>query len=472
MNHKLRFAIVSMVGLAACKGSEGGLGPAGPSGPSGPSGIMNPASVSAIVPDSAFLGRTVDVEVSGFNTTWSASTTADFGTGVTVMKTNAASATALVVTISVDPTAALGPRDVKINDGANQETFKGAFTIESPMKLTTQGTQAQGTIILVSGLTSDLTTLFDATSVGGNPLFGIPPSFPNFNFTPVPGAIISVTNVTPLTFDAQVAYDVMATPGPLTLNAKSGPPDSTTTDFTVPNALNMQQRMATPLTSNTTTSITVDKAFASSLHSFAPGGDVHIVDVATRTKSSTASPIFNILPSSGKFQDSISGFATDFTFVTLTADNFYVISLDAAGGLLPYTIRASATAAGSSAMETATAHGTPATAQHIASLPFVLLHGSLHSAAEQDWYSYTATSQDVGKSFHVQTVAPDAQTDTVVDVLDSMSTTLGGPSSDLGTTEDFTSSPITAAGVYYIKVYASVGFSVRHTEYTAIVRLQ
>src|SRR5438034_269885 len=88
-------------GPAGSAGTSGQQGPAGPAGPSGPSGVgVGDPQVSAISPARAFLGRKLEVTVSGVATKWAAATTIDFGTGITVDKVTAPSPDALLVALT------------------------------------------------------------------------------------------------------------------------------------------------------------------------------------------------------------------------------------------------------------------------------------------------------------------------------------------------------------------------------------
>jgi hypothetical protein len=103
------------------------LGCTGAQGPAGPPGTGSP-SVSAVTPPSAFLARTVDLTIAGSGTSWSGTTTVSFANpGVKVNKVTAASASGLLVNVTVAADAAVGATDVTVSDGKTTETYKGAF---------------------------------------------------------------------------------------------------------------------------------------------------------------------------------------------------------------------------------------------------------------------------------------------------------------------------------------------------------
>lgn len=88
---------------------------------------------------------------------------------------------------------------------------------------------------------------------------------------------------------------------------------------------------------------------------------------------------------------------------------------------------------------------------------------SLSSITDEDWLVYPVSAADIGKSVHVVTAPGDSNTDTVVEVFEgtcAAPVSLGGPSSDFFYHEDWTSSPLTQAGLVYVKVsYSSAGYA-------------
>ncbi len=101
----------------------------------------------------------------------------------------------------------------------------------------------------------------------------------------------------------------------------------------------------------------------------------------------------------------------------------------------------------------------------------------MSALTDKDFYKVTVTAANVGKKFHVETHAgPTGSTteaDTVIDVLASDGlTSLGGPGSDFGVSETFTSTAIPAAGDYYIEVYSSVAFAADHPDYEVMISFE
>src|SRR5262249_53898592 len=152
------------------------------------------------------------------------------------------------------------------------------------------------------------------------------------------------------------------------------------------------------------------------------------------------------------------------------AEQYYLVTFDASGASSSrFSLHSSAVAAADDAesepdddMQSAYA-GTP---------PTVIVTASLASETDEDWYSIEVSSDDIGKSVHVTTFGDDALTDTVVDVLDADGYTLGGPSIDRYTHEDFVSEPVYSEGTYYVRVYASPTFDPAHKVYSVAIRLE
>lgn len=474
MSSKLGLLACAIVGaaVAACGGSDGATGPAGPAGSAGPqgsSGTENP-SVSGVTPGKAFLARKLDVTVSGYGTSWSSTTTIDFGAGIKVNSITVASPTALVANITVDKTATPGARDVTVTDGTNKEVYKGAFNLQPPSTVTTQGTLAQGSIVSAHVTDKDLSTPFDTTSTGDG-LF-TPISYTNLNVSGVMGASADVASANFFGLDLTMLVDVTAPTTAQTLTITSGPAGEATDDeFPMPGAIKFAARTPVMLTSGTMANGTIAKPLDSVLYQFTPGASLSIVDIVAASNDVNASPSVALLPKSGKFADLVS-FSAKPTLVTTNADPYYAIYWDNTGTTGAFSVLATSTAA-TGANETEP-NNTFATAQTAASLPFVLQGATLSSATDEDWVKYTAVAGDVGKKFHVQTVPGDKKTDTVVQIFSADGTTsFAGPSADTTYHENLVSGAITTAGVYYIKFSASAqGYSSAHKDYVGIIRLQ
>ena len=483
-----RLVVLGMLGMAgvvgACgSGAQGPTGQAGPAGSNGMdgangeagppgSGSANP-SVSGVTPPKTFLARTVDVSISGYGTSWSSTTKVDFGgADIAVNKITVASPTALVVNISTSSSAALGPRNVTVTDGANTETFKDAFEVLSPVSWTFQGTLAQGTLLLATATVLDITTPLDTTQVPdpSNP-FGTIPG--NVAVTGPAGVTASAISATDFGATFELFVDVPTAAGMADLTLVSGPPGAmTNVSFPAPKSLNLAARTPTALTSGTATTGTTATIYATSLYSFtAPSASLSIVDFSVSTTSSTATPALIVLPSDGKWADQVaagqaSAGPASFTILSTTATPYYGVTFDGSGATGPYSVSATSVAPGATAATTAT-DGTKGTAIVATKVPFVLTGGDLSQGTGNDWVKVTTTTAMT--DIHVQTVG-DPLTDVAVTVYAADGTTVVGTPADPGTNVD-TTFPTTTAGVYYVAFSQGAYYAAPDTTYQAIIRV-
>ncbi len=109
-------------------------------------------------------------------------------------------------------------------------------------------------------------------------------------------------------------------------------------------------------------------------------------------------------------------------------------------------------------------------------LPANITPLKLPNLTDVDWFQFTASAADVGKVVHVITQSPGSPPcDTVVEVFEgatcATSASLGGESDDANYSENWVSTPITAAGPLWVKVsYSTYGFSTPN--YTLVVTLE
>ena len=422
-------------------------------------------SVSGIVPTRAFLGRSLRVLVSGFDTSWTGSTAVSFGAGVTVNSVSAASPTALLADVTVSETAQSGPRDVTVLDGAATEVLAGAFSIASPVTVQAQGTLAQGSILLLTVQNHDFDNPFDDTSPPPGPA---PPTYPNISMTAPAGIRVSVSNVTPFLLRATATVDLDAAPGPIDLKIVSGA--ATQTRFAAPGALALAARSAIPLAIGTPASGTVAAPYASALYSLTLDASLRATDVSAHSVTSGVTPSLAVLPKSGKFSDAIT-VAPAPLLITATVDPYYFVLWDKSGASgYNFTID-SASAALSSGVE-AEPNDDPGHATALPALPAFIAGATLSRAGDTDFYKFTAAAGDAGKRVQVVTLAGDPRTCTQVDVFASDGvTSLGGPMDDFYQ-ENFTSTPI-SAGTIYVMVSAGtfVAWTSSQTHYNLLVRL-
>ncbi len=425
----LAAALAALLAFSCGKGPAGPAGPQGPAGPAGP-GFTGGASISAVSPLDVAVGNTVTVSISGFATNWTNAATVSFGAGTKVTKTVAASATALVATVSVDEMAAPGTRDVTVTEGGSSVSFKGAFTIHHKVEATAEGSPAPGGVVLVRLDSYDPRYPLD--------------NFPSLTFTPspvyqLPGSLSSATEA-----EQVFGIDVFLTDGgtpsgaldaKLTLGSSTDPLD-------FPGLVTVKAPAFDSLSPGTPVSGTLAKPYDSTTYQadFLDGGGQWDVTLTG------ADAQLAVLPSSGRWTSNL--------FIGTGG------GLNAnLGGTFYFTVwntGASSAQFGLSLTQVAPEtepNDTTGTANTLA-LPGSLA-AELGTLTDVDYFKVTAAAGDVGKAFYVTTSAGDPYTDTVVDVLDGQGMSLGGPSSDSGLHEKFTSSPIPAAGDYFVKVYYS-----------------
>ncbi len=463
--------------VAACGGSQGPKGDTGPQGAPGQSSTgTSTASVSGIEPSTGYLQRTAHVTISGYATSWTDSTTVDFGPGVTVSNVHAASPTALVADIAVDKTAALGARDVTVNDKAGKETYAKAFTVAPPATVSIQGSLAQGSIAVVDVLLQDTSTPFDTTSESD--LLSGSTTYTNLAVTAPAGVTASINSASSSRVQILLLTDVDAATATADFDLLSGPAgDPTDDEFFVPGALVVASRTATALGATPATG-TISKPYDSALYSYTPSGSLAIVDLSA---SSGGQPAFALLPKSGHFADMIDYYgsqsAPTTTLLPTNTDPYYLVYWDGTGATGAYTMTATSTAPAAT-HAASTTDNSAATAEVATALPFVLTDGNLTAPTSADWVKVTAAAGDVGKTFHVQTEG-DPLTDVAVTLLESDGTTAidcdgcsPGTPLETGGTVDGTFT-IPAAGSYYVVFAAGqLAFSTTDGTYAGIIRVQ
>ena len=137
---RLRWFAMGAV-LCGCGDSGAGgttIGPAGPVGPAGPegkSGNQAPA-LTLFTPQVAFAGRTVSVQISGGGTAFTGSKVIDFAD--VAINTDSVSALGSVsnlrASVSIGPSAQVGPHDVTVVSGTDVFKLAGGFTVAASLK--------------------------------------------------------------------------------------------------------------------------------------------------------------------------------------------------------------------------------------------------------------------------------------------------------------------------------------------------
>jgi Quinohemoprotein amine dehydrogenase, alpha subunit domain III len=370
------------------------------------------ASISGVIPGEAFVGREAEVVVQGSNTAWSEGVQADFGPGITVNSVSVASPTALLVSITADPGAPLGNRDISVGD----LTFASGFKLVPPIKISVQGLIAQGSISIIRAQNLDFANPFDSSSLDNNLAVA------------GEGSIAQVEVVEPYVLEMILLADVDAAGGPQTLEIFSGPPDKRVSYF-FPGAFDMVERQPMPLSSGQPATNTVDHPFESLLYSIAPGEDLSLVTASTSSTSAEATPQFAILPASGSFVDLID-FDVETTLVT--DELHYLIYWDNEGAS-GYEFDVSA-----------------------ATTPFAV-----------------AVAEGEPNDSRPLTYGDDQLTDTIVTIFrGSVELANSGDSDDFGLLDEVSTGTITQTGAYYVRVEASPFFNPDHSAYGVAVVLE
>jgi RHS repeat-associated protein len=169
--------------------------------------------LTSINPNTGKQGDTLGVTIAGQYTNFSqAATQVDFGAGIIGSAVTVASATSLTIQLAIDPTAAVGTRNVKVTTGTEVVTLNDGFTVQAgtPALLTVSPkTGQQGQQNLSVNLTGQSTHFAQGTTTAS---FGT-------------GIIVaSLTVNSPTTATAVLSIDAAATAGSrdviLTTNAE------------------------------------------------------------------------------------------------------------------------------------------------------------------------------------------------------------------------------------------------------------
>lgn len=448
------FAVSSLVLAAGCSGVDGVDGKDGEDGQS--SGADIAPSVNAVSPNRAFRDRTVEVTISGYATEWTDAATIDFGPGVTVNSKKAASPTALVLEITVASDAEVGTRDVTVTEGGTTTTYTGAFAIASPLELHAQGTAAQGSVLVMTARQLDLSTPFDATTVGDG-LFQ-PISYPNLYVEGGPGTGAIVENASPFSMTFIGLVDVTAPSGPSEWTVESGPVGDVIASS---GALTIAERAPLSLSGNATGR--VKAPFDSVLYKYTATAD-QLLTISVSAADPDAAARFVLLPSSGKMQDML-GFDASISTSARKGESFYVVYFDGAGAA-DYDFALTVDAV--DAVAEVEPNDTCAEAQAIAFAKPVL--ASFKNKTDQDWFKITATAADIGKKIRLVTSPGDPETDTFVELFAADCTTSLG-SADEDYHEDLTGPVLTDAGEYFVKVSPSPRYGTATPNYALTASL-
>jgi hypothetical protein len=428
-------------------------------------GCGTDATVSGVFPAEGFSGRTLRVEISGDATEWSGSPGVNFGQGVTVSNVTVASPTSLFADITIADDATPGTRDVTItNDGTF--TLKSSFMIESPMELVFDGMVAQGGAPYFTINNRDFETPFDLTS--GD----TPSGFANLTLTSPAGTQFVISDSTAYQLKGFALIDADAMPGPLSVSSGTMGHEVA---FNLGANVDITARAPMALTDSATGMLAATGD--SALYSVNVATSPALMRVVATTSDADGQPVTAMLPN-GQWADA-TGAALSVVNATGNVD---VVVFDAgtAGGY-SYTLKSKVEQLTSGA-EATTANDTPAASLNASALPFVQTGGTVSAMADKDVIKIVLSAPAV---VHVAAHSGDDLTDTAVDILANGS---GNPSVltnyttkpvdeagcfplfGLGCGEDVTS-PMLAAGTYFIVISAGGAFDVADNSYTALIYL-
>lgn len=438
-------------GPAGARGAQGEQGTQGEPGMPGTPGLNDP-TINAVNPPIGFLNRNISVTIGGNDTAWGDGTTVDFGAGIQA-KVVSANPGLLLVDLTIDEGAALGPRDVIVSGGADGAmlTLKGVFQVAAPIEVgDIQGTLAQGSIFVARAKQKDISTPFDTSGSGKN-----------VSVTLGPGLEASIDEVETYTIDFNGHVDVDTPPGDFDLRVASGLASESLSSI-APKAGTVAARAPKPLVEGVQSPDSVATPFESYLYSFAPGPH-KLVSIDVGAADSGTSPNFALLPESGKFADLIS-FGPSGRLLTTSDKPVYVIYWDNSGASgYPFDIYVTTQDSGD--LEP---NDTCATAQALGSPSNSLVNLSLRDQSDEDWFVLTTVAADIGKIVHTVTKPGDEKTDTYVEVFKGTCANLvpmGAPSEDKNYHEDHSSGSISAAGKVYVKVSNSPSSSFKGSFY-------
>lgn len=472
----LGLSLVAMLGVAtACSGSDGQPGTPGEKGDKGDKGDPGSAggasggvaSVSAITPTLAYLGRTIDVIVSGDNTKWSKNTVVDFGDKIKVNEVIAASPTALHVNITIANDAAVDYRDVKITDGSSTLTYAGAFEVQSPIEVSTDQASGipQGGFAIVHSKMVDVSTPFDTNNTAA--------TFSSADVSPIDG--LSATS--DFSFDFVAQTDVLAAAGDVDMVVSSGPMGSSV-DSPAPKALKIAARAPTALMSGMPVNPMITAFDDSGLYSYTPA-DANLRFVQMILTSTNGQPAVRLIPKSGKIADALGlGFflaagpstAMDTTYFIVGDSGLLIGNPFAPPPPYDYTLVVNDTlVTAATEDEGANTNNSAVLANNIPTLPGLVTNGDLSNAGniDEDWYKFTVTGSP--KKIHIAT-GGDLQTDAIVEVFGISGNNSLGASTDVDYQEDLVvDAP--KDGTYFVKVSASDAgfFDPAHSSYVLFV---
>ncbi len=461
--NRATLSIAVALAVAACAGSgppgpTGPMGIIGPSGDKGDPGPTAPPSITGVFPRTAVAGLKTQIAISGTGTSWTDGTQVNFGAEIMVLKTKAASPTALIVDIEVAKGATPGTHDVSVSGSGTTLQFRGAFDVIPLITMTTGGRAARGNLVTVTITHNDPAFEFD-TSWSGSTYTGV-------TATMSPGATMIVRDVKPHSVSLLAGIDTDAPLGMRDVRVTNSARRPSEVTFTFPGAFEVTDLAETEL--SMAANGTFEKPFDSAHYKFTPPS-INIEYLASvTTVNGKGTPMLVLVPSTGRFSTAMT-FMNSYTFTPYTAATPYrFVAMDTSGAAgVDYTV--------SIIVPNRTGevepNDTAMTAQVVPQLPIIINTSTISSAMDVDYYKVTVGPEQAGRSLRMRTRAPDYSCDTRIELFGADGTTLLLVSPDTSYQEDLRS-PVMAEGDYFVKVtwgrYTSV-WSSYYTHYELLL---
>ncbi len=462
------FSVLVTAALISCgtRGPEGPQGPQGPEGPTGP-GFMGSPSIGSVVPAAVTQGSEYDVTISGFATEWSDSATVSFGQGITTSMVRAASPTSIIVHVKVAGDAPPDVREVTVTQAGATVRWRNAFHVLPRVKFTQLGTSSQLSLSVVRLEVNEPSFEFDTTQTVGQ--------FDGVSVTTMPALPTRVLNLSAHVLDVLVLtpLDAGIQAHDLVVVSREGSFNERT--FRAQQVVSVTPRVSSELVDGMPANGAIDKPYQSAAYRYAPvvpdGGSPTPIVLSVSSSNTTVAPKLSLIPTTGQWSDARPP-AVARVINPAPGDVYWLVVFDGSGGSgFTYSVTATPTVR----VTEEEPNDTPATARQ-ATLPAIAGPMSFTSLTDQDWVKLTAGPGDVGMRFHVVTQPGDAFTDNVVEVFkDDGATSLGGESDDKRIYEDHFSTPIPAAGTYYVRVKPSsdvAGYDPTNSRYELLVTVE
>lgn len=465
MKRLLALSLTLSATALACTGAQGPMGKTGDDGPAGAPGTSTPPSVSAVTPAYGFLSRTTDLTISGNGTDWSSTTTVAFAdANVKVNNVTAASATGLLVNVTLSAGATPGPTDVTVTDGKNVEVYKGAFQIRAPLVVTSDQTAGipQGGFAALHVQMLDVTTPLD-------------PDTADITLSVSDVAEVFAPTVTDFALDTLVGADVLATAGESVDLVLSSGPTGNTVDSPAKAAFKVAARAPTPLLTTAGAIGMIATTSDSALFQFTPAAATARFVQFTIASPDGGGLIGIPVPKSGKLADAlVGGFSVRFGLESTSTDPTYLILTDSGNPFAvapPYGYTAAVSATPCTVFSGAGAgmYLDSTTAFALSTLPALVSNDFGDGTnAMGDWYSFTVPANKT--TIHAAT-GGDGLSDMLISIFASDGTTSLATSMEDDNHKNITAT-ITAAGTYFVQVTAGMSFAAADSTYELFVEVK